>query len=1324
MIDISELPDSFWFTNERTIDRDKVFFNAKDANRSGPQTFTCQNVQIGCAPRWCWPYRYSKNGRIQYINSIKRDPNMELKSYAPEEVIKEVLEPAIRREKDPETLDDSDLDILVDDEDSPLPDVDDMVAEQHDESQNDNNMTEKLDFIDTHLIVGDDSFHLNGSIHITKIRDNINDCKVFRLDERTDILLIAQRKGLLISIIPSIENNEQSKIIQYWNLGSNGNWNIVKHDSNKEFVVVDEDNRVIKFFKFDNNYRFQLTNNLLLDDYKIMPVTFFPSISDSHFLLFVPTIRFQRIVYLCIEWDSEANVEEQKKHVHQLTYLNGEQINGTIPLDTNKCLVFSNNSISMVSANQIMSGETSFFNVKLSRFLKGLMSWFSAPSFLSRLQKLNPKDFQHYTYCNILFTTTGFIHCCLTNESNINFIPLARLKGLKTMAPVSEETLSTLSETNYEFMVTSFNKTIQIRLDLLTLLKYPTSSNAIPNINIILSRKTIDVSADNNTELAKINLKNQTSSIWTFAPSSISQVDTLNMRRVTEVTSNLSRFKLYNIMKIIKINYSDHWVNFLGIDPIANSDYVIIYATDNANIFNIYLLIIPLDEKEVSIIELDDLLDSELADNILLDVHKNACLIHVQKKRVTFELINDVGDEMKYFVPGWDEGIDGAFYKDDKLIVWSVRDNRVLYLDSIDDSLRAAEDLIPLKESSTFHDFLLARTDETVKFSIDKTNEDIIVVILTTYDGIHIVDWNHFIRGETKYISSRKTPVKDLVILENTFVYLSQGTVLQCTDKVSVLSSQGDINVPKLPFTAGKDLQLRKMNSNSVLAFSDNKVVMLEFPYDKRPIMYEIKLPYQGKLNPIMNIETDANNKIFILYADGMKVYELSSFTKLKNNYLLRYTKSNNKKFLYLSKINRLLVVTLDHKDWNCVKLENGKVLNLPTDIFDAQRKLLNVVELPFENKENIMLLFVFEDMIELVRIIPLKNRIKVEKVTAHEFDSRILGDVVVNEKNNSFYVLEIGQDDDNSNGDSKMDKFINMEFDEDENLTILKEYKFYGKGRVKNFSIIGDNIVVTTYKRDEVFVFPNFSRNVDQEDKIKNGIIKSLSLPQNCSVIGVEKINECIVAVIVHIEGRVEFLSRILFYYFDDTFIWDADTINSMPSTYETNHHDDAHLSVFDSVEPAMTVENDDLPAISQAPNLETEMDLHQFNLDDIDENLVDELDFPYSVENDVSYPCSKPRPAPMTMAYDSIDFDRSIRNVSYDRQTQTLLVLTFDQTIIEFAMGKNAKISHRKSELAIIKKAQENNGYYIPPTMPTIRNITGVPMTDIDDFGRLNLD
>lgn len=1373
-----EISDNSSDDNSSTSELDTSNFNYKeiDMNDEDPYheneiekevrhgLFTLRSQTTGFRAKYALPFKYLPNNN--YFNNLITLINPTKKKYKPTELHSYYnLSPhsyfnAYEDENMNETPNNT--------YDTP---TDEKKKDERNEEQAIENKEKNCQFIHTTLLISYDSFRFIGNPTTTKLREGISDAIVVNVnnDELDDLLLVVQPNGMLLSILPTKNTGnsetdyslEMSTVLQYWDLGNRGSWKIIAEQSSREdlnFIVTDTLSGNIKFFEFKYRYEFTMINNLCLDDYIIHSCEFFVSQVKSYsanniqqyatveninknqnndpVMLFVATTYAERIVHLCIEW---SNSDPYHKRVHQLTYHRNNHNYNSIPLHHNRVLTSQKDGLAIISANQIMSGETSFITTRLPNNMKGIVSWFSCNILLKKLQSLNSSQFDKYDDCIVASSTTGTIFACLISNTDIDLHPLTRFKGVTFISPFYSPS-SENENLRYNMRVMSFNRMVNIRIDLMNTI----NSNSVLAYQNVLSRKTEDISSDNNTKIAIIK-----NNIWLFSDSSISQMTNiiddrgpLPYLKVSEVVENLRIFNTYNNIQTFKLDALASWRTFLDIE--FPNDSLLIAGTDGEQIMDLYLLQQFYDtqneEANFEITNLKGILKNNFnttSTPLFCEPYKQF-LIYGDKERVSV-LCVETGVIKTYTA---EFRIDGITFSLGVITIWNYESDKIIYF--------------------YCHNIIEWFLDVTGNINFESMTGDVCCTfnLKEEYKVLFIDKLNYknsnrfkiFFAGDSSLSStlypynpddnreySIRTQVNDFIVLDGLLVYSAEGAVIQCL----MLQDEEYKNIP-LPLlpTGPQDIQIRKFTRSSILAFTANRVFVINFRdmnnYNLHdPFLFELKIPYEGKENLILDISVQSDDDwthdpikctLYILFTNGLKIFKPSYYSWTYTNCLLKYTRSNNKSFVYLQKLNRLAVINYDYNDWYCIKLENGKVLSLDNSVFEKDHKLINVVDVSkhSKNKQCDTLLFVFETLIKIIEISSKNAKVITKCLQTKTLGSKLSKEVCVTP--DMIYILRnnvVENDYDRSYNDypteNDMDCMFHINLEGiDQKIVIENEVKFYGKGEIGMFQFFSNKYAVMTDSCNKHLLQ---DLNVNKDGIFDPVSFSATDIPTDSKVVKIVPITEYLCVVAIQLEERVQYSSKLIFLGYHDR------NFNATKTETEKNHYSEASHSIDNAASHAISYVKNVLDrtdnsyyneSLIQLPRDQSLPDYIDDNQDitmpisgeTIDSNHYSTKNYKLSFEDPI-YHCGHNGYTRV------INIQGTIQDITYSPEQKTLAVLCGDQTVLQFKMGGTycAELMYPLR----MEAARGHDAAYVPQRSKRPKENHGRILRDIDIFGRI---
>lgn len=1062
----------------------------------------------GKHPVKCFPFSTPVDLKksLEFLHElISRDHGYKTRSFAPKKQIEDIFGIS----KDPETLDDSDIDnlLIADEPDNPLEEC----------MKN----TKSLEMKDNYLLVTSDSIYLAGDATPIKIFDGITDCKVFDTLPNTvkSFVLVTTRKGHLYTIY--IKDDIQCTLcMQSFSLGYEGPWLLIKDDSTNQFVATNKNEGICKFFEFESFTHFNLINNMAIEDAFIFDGIFLKNRSNGNLVLFIPTLKYQVLVYFCFEWDP---TDPEVKKVHHLPYFTQKEFKCCIPVGNLKCLVFLGDAIQLVSANQIMSGETSFqtfyFNV-----LKNVSSFFEAPRLLQKLHKDQEGIFKDYTDCTILSTRGGNIVCCFTsNRGDIAFYSLTRFKGLKSICPVNNQRNE---NKEYDVVVISFGRTLKLTLDL-TKMTLLTENAIIPSLNGVIFKHTLDSSTEESKNLLIINPpkinSRFTSEVWITSPVALTQLRINSPIRKLNNVCALPEFQVCNSVTVFSFNEIGTALTtkmFKEIQGDPKNKYLI-FATDKISLSKAYILDLSVEASRLG--ELDDLLCGENEHTIDIFFSHNAILVQVTQDAVYVELQDEEHIlEPNRFSPGWK--IEGVSHCIDKVVIWSVTEKKFFYIDGISELCSGKT----FKRSALIEKYLKCCTT-SIEFLIIHREEDNRFLLITSGSDLVSFNWEDIVNGDK--MDTRPTMIdcgecRSVIWLPPQLLFVGTDSKLTTYDIANNIKSKFEI------YYGNKDYQVRIINSNCGLVFSTQEITFFSLWQGKNDLkFYDLNLPYQSKLNPILDVQVDPSaERIFVLYSNGLQIFDLSYFTWNFSNYLLRSTKLPKKKTIFVEKLNRMLIVSFENKEWDCLKLSDGKILELNPLVLAGSKTspLSDVAEIPNSGKI-VFLVMNFKSYIKLVHLIPSHGKIIIKEQCRHEFGDVLFPDIKAN-KNGQFFVLQYGKARERNKSLQEM-KILKLDILHDREIHLCGSLGFEidATDTVKDFELVGNNDFIM---RDDLYGKLFFFKDFDKmllENKIQ---AIPLNDPLNSKFIKICPLDDNTFVVIYHFEGESNYTAELLFYH------------------------------------------------------------------------------------------------------------------------------------------------------------------------------------------------
>ncbi|CCH61834.1 hypothetical protein TBLA_0F02950 [Henningerozyma blattae CBS 6284] len=958
------------------------------------------------------------------------------------------------------------------------------------------------------LISTPSSVCISGTLSVMKFLDGVTDSIVIDTSEELNSLaLITQSSGYLFSILPNAKV-EKNLVLQYWNLAVPGKWEIIKGYDESNFVVINYKEGICKFFKFYNPLYFKLVNSLNLKKTTILGSSFLYTNKPDEFLLFVATIHYDRLVFLCIEWDTE---NEKQKRVHTLTHCNGDNFNNCVPIGLQRILIFTNNGISLKSADQLMSGNTSSGKLYKYRSLKGILSYFRAPILLEKLKKVKPEVFNKYTDCSIISTTTGNVAFCVIDDNeNVNFFSLTRFKGLKSIAPVL---VQPADMTEYYMVVISFGRTLELSLNLTTVEELHPIHN-IPPLRGIIFKHTIDSGSEENTKIVTLRdsekVIDHKYNVWLASQAALTELSPYVPTQKSHLLCESNQLQLFSRIDVKTfIELPKKLLDYFSKDFEPGSDISNIYlmlAVDPLMFSSIFIL--NLNDSLSELTKVDDMFN-ETSCNPLGFIYNKSYLIQITKYSLRFHMLNS---DNTVEISKLESEIDGFYQYQSYLILWNNKSGLLFYTNNI-------ESLNPtsvLQKTNIFSAYAIAHTrfspNLTYLFFNIESNRGEILINAFFCDRNLQLSWKNMILPQYRSINLNNMQSIDRiaeVLLGPRTNWRNHG-YRENSDPIP--SNFSFLNGADSIIQTEHDMRCRYVSPTFLVYYDARTISVIENIGEEFIIIiqeYSVIIPAELQKSSILDIRMDPKKGLlFVLFSDKFCVLELSHKSYNRSNYLLKSTRSVNKKFLYLPKINRMLILSIDNKEWDCMKLLDGKMLSLNPSVLNmiTNQKLKNIVEIPNSSNTNLLLLL-YESIIHLVGIIPKKGKLTVESFSKYDFESDISDKVIVT-KEGYFYILVNGDSEHNTTDDNS-DKIVLLNIRNNQ-INKHKELIFDGGSSITELDFCDDHLIVTINKYPKVYIFEKFDSMVDDDSlkmieliKPENSYIsKILTLSKNCFIV------------------------------------------------------------------------------------------------------------------------------------------------------------------------------------------------------------------------------
>lgn len=974
------------------------------------------------------------------------------------------------------------------------------------------------DIRSSQLLVGSHFLYLTNSDNISRIDIPIIDCTVFQdltypalKMDHTDILLILQADGVLLSIIPPTHGNLprtlnsnifqvkknganqkrkvgfnpykevpkiNSIIGQSFTLGYGDNWRIIKNPSNnKDFIVADFANGVMKFFTFTDRSKFEHQETIKFDNSKILSCYFLPSFENE---VFISLSKANRIQYYLIEWVSQ----NPQKQVYKINHLSNDVVKDSFPIGANNILLNFNKKCLVISTKQIISGDTNYIEFP-NRVIRGVKSWYFDDILSKKLVKiinsrnLSSEEINESNESTIVLTSSGVIYILFLIDSSkrLQIFSLGRFKGLRSIHP---DTSTNNTEISHAFIALIFNRTVRLKLDLTKVQHITPTSHRLPNRIPVENKVTISSNSDqNNHTLIPVGGRH---GIWIAGTSSISQLtksSIVPIRKTKCVGKLFKRFANYSTIHMVKL-----------LDEDTLEVYQVLCGTNewDKSVTRYFF-----DIKKATFGDHPGLMEKYKSFQFESVIYPMKCeQIAIQSTSIIYKKIGNEATE--FHSP---HKIDGYYLYEQHLITWNHREKFLFYW-HFNENGSGKPTPIPIncfsKYINPYFSYSFAMYDPSDE------NDKGIKVVLVLREKIIIKNLedcliDNDVEKETEPIVY-SIESKNFSILPNGIFcfYILTNSLLTSI----VYGKNLHTNNPK--FFDFEPLQFDRTKQNyKIKAFNqENKIVV--FSDDSLYLIYqsgtnvhteEVKLPQNIGHRPhfLMDVtlfEEDEKELIGLLFDDGLQFIERTYLTWNKTDYLLQNTRTKQKKFLYLDNLKRLLVLNNDNNDWYLLNLGTGKVKTLDSNCLKIPgEKIQHIFEIPKANHDNVdddknchRILVVFSSIVKYIKLEVILQNIKVT-----ECDLLKLNDIIfpeVSSHKDSVTVMT---------RDGKIDTFHTLKI-KSEKIEITKEFSIVAMSTTKYF-IMGDDSIIMYGESLTVRDTPTyFLVAITQLHKIQGGLM------------------------------------------------------------------------------------------------------------------------------------------------------------------------------------------------------------------------------------------
>ena len=612
-----------------------------------------------------------------------------------------------------------------------------------------------------------------------------------------------------------------------------------------------------------------------------------------------------------------------------------------------------------------------------------IISWFYTFDLLRSLHNMDPK-FKKYDHCIIFADQYGTIGCILSvnnsdNLDDIEIFLLCALKGLTSITPSYHQ--NNVSLTDFKLVVTCFNKCFETTINLkemVSINKIITeqdrnhNNNLTPSTSSIISTRTLcSLAQPQPTGIISVDSKEET---WIISDSMISQIQPIPFlftRRTRQINPVIHDFNRFSRITYIK-----------GNDLLGNH---LMLATDGETLTRCYVIetedfeeFLLEQDSRYQFVELDDLLPIENKGTLFLHIYDNFVVQLTNDQLVVRSLTSPFETKIIFTIP-LDCHIDNCVYQDNKLVMWDLENSRVWYVADLSQKFTSE-----CKESQTFNRLIKNYSNFSFHIITSKSDPTDCNIVLRNPVGIFSTPWKDFVYNTSENITFVKSiPIHDFAMCNKKlciflFYNNAQKPMIRITDlSAGVVSSWDHIS---FCFRPGERFQFELLNETTIACFSTRHFYLIYLNNSDDIICEEIQLPFFGRKVVLLDLfYNQSSNALFCLYDDGLRIIKLTYLSQSKMDHILPKNKDKDKIFLYLEKLNRLLIIHPQRKYWYLMKLENGTIRFLDPQILQLEKyPLQQIVEVKSKNS-NTFLLLKFQNCISYIMIMVKNSKIIVK---------------------------------------------------------------------------------------------------------------------------------------------------------------------------------------------------------------------------------------------------------------------------------------------------------------------------------------------------------
>lgn len=996
-----------------------------------------------------------------------------------------------------------------------------------DDTETDNANLEIVKF-SSYLLGGDDFFYYLGDSRYTRFQFGIVDTATIAFLSQgifTYLFLLVRADGYLFTILcndeevnvdkPDINSQflSSTSISGKEYLGSGGDWKIITRFSSRTFALANFYTATIHFYTVTDSADLKRLNTLQFEDAEILTCNWF---RGKEQVLFLALLRNDRILYHSLNWDHIKKLNNYENvNLSQLTNLHGEIPNGSIPIGDDTMLLYSHSKFQLVKSIQIKCGEP----VPMFRFpiLRGISSWFDADYLMKSsfiIQRF--PELVNAQRCTIICNSIGTIFCVFADvNEEIHYFCLGRFKGLKIISVPSVEHM--IWDDKFTIIGLTFNRTIKITINLRKMIKITsdTKQSTINELKSIIATETLASTGNNYNKIITTGFDNE---IWLTSPSSVAQISVqpkIPFLRLENESGFLSNIDIMKNLQIVDGYIRDHKIIW-GLNEL-----------DKAKLYQLS-----------PDYELSPITEFQNTDSLLyLKILSNNHILHITENSIQIIKADDeIKVEKSVYCPA---PLSGYASDEERTIVWSFSDYSMWEIKDLE-----IRELNYLKSLQT----------------VVKPNEKITITLMkgeiksghSTHLEIENSTMKHTFAMDTDNLIS-VTPSVAIRTSKKMKCFSTIGTFYDKFDSDDQLTIHIQFSLTQkvrkfkitLRISKGQFYEIKEFGKDDIVVFTLDKIYLLKLIRDKEKIRsFELVIPIEQQNKSILDLFFDDTvEKLYILYEDGLTVTKPKYVTWNKYDHLLPNTRNLDKKFLYLKKINRLLIVNNNLHEWYLMKLKNGKIIKLESDILQ-NGTIEDMVELNSSSHcsviedgvETIQLVLLMKDQVKYVKLAITEKDIIVNEMDTVLFENELYSQITPIDEN-SFALLEIGLDNVN-------DRFMKYRIDSNFDKFAMESMTIYpSKGEIIDWKIISNNLLIINAKGKFIMtekIFDDFSLDSIDESSTQTYIDKifeksSIIYDEYCYVTKICPINDSIFVLVNDIDSELYVKNELLFFHIDN---------------------------------------------------------------------------------------------------------------------------------------------------------------------------------------------